>query len=83
MAGLYEPPPWPRALVALDLEPRHAPEVLDVSRHDRHLVGEAGRGDPEVVRADQVAVVAQVSKGPAKLPAHLGVDCYVKTFFFM
>ncbi len=43
-----------------------------VACRDGQLVGQAGCGDPEVVRADEQPVVLQVAVRSSVLPAHLG-----------
>jgi hypothetical protein len=59
--------------VAQHFEPEHATVVPDVLRHDRHSISEAGGSNPEVVGANELAVLRQVPKRAAILPAHVSV----------
>lgn len=58
--------------VRLDVEPGHAPIVIDVPRDDGHAVGQRRCGNPEIVSANESTVVLKVAIRTAVLPTHVG-----------
>ena len=54
--------------VGLDLEVRHAPEVIDVAGDYRHAVREGCCRDPDVVCTDELSDPSKVPVGAAVLP---------------